>query len=51
MAEQAGDSLYAALGEPSPALGSGAETSITATKETIDADRENVADDTVLLGD
>ena len=41
-------SLYEALGEPMPATVAAGETSLTATKETLDADAEEVSDDDIL---
>ncbi|MGH2947076.1 MAG: hypothetical protein ACRDPC_12600 [Solirubrobacteraceae bacterium] len=41
-------SLYEALGEPTPATVAAGETSLTATKETLDADTEDVSDDDIL---
>lgn len=41
-------SLYDALGELMPAMVVAGETKLTATKETVDADTEDVSDDDVL---
>jgi hypothetical protein len=41
-------SLYDALGEPVPATVAAGETKLTATKETVDADTEDVSDDDIL---
>ncbi len=42
------DSLYRVLGEPAPVSATVGETRITATKETIDDDTEDVPDDDIL---
>ncbi len=42
------NSLYSLLGEPAPPQAAAGETSLTATKETVDADTEDVSDDDVI---
>lgn len=43
-------SLYEVLAQPAPHALSASETRITAAKETLDDDREDVSDDDVIYG-
>jgi len=42
--------LYGVLNEPAPSSGDPGETAITATKETLDNDSEDVGETLLLLG-
>ncbi len=50
METSAGSSLYDMLAEPVPRGAAAGETRITATKETLDDDREDLSDDDVIVG-
>lgn len=50
-ADEAVGTLYGALSEPVPEQGAPGETAVTATKETIDNDREEPGEVLLLLGD
>ncbi len=43
--------LYGVLSQPAPEQGARGETALTATKETIDNDREEPGEALMLLGD
>jgi hypothetical protein len=44
------ETLYQLLARPEPAVSASGETSLTATKETLDADTEDVSDDDIIQG-
>jgi hypothetical protein len=50
-ADEGERTLYGVLSEPAPEQGALGETALTATKETIDNDREEPGEALLLLGD
>jgi hypothetical protein len=45
------ETLFGVLSEPAPEQGTPGETAVTATKETVDNDREEPGEALLLLGD